>query len=94
MQNISNHIMYLKGSLAATPTAARICEHHHNHMTRVQSVSNTQVMGGIQELLQHKRILLDGCILRVSITESRTQNMTNLVKAIRNCIPYWLMTRV
>lgn len=83
MHNISKHITYLKeSSNAAVSTANRICEHHQEFMERHQSQSTSQAMRAVHGLLLHKRTLLEGCILRASSMENRTQSMINLVRTL------------
>lgn len=61
---------------AAVATAQSICEHHQALAQREQIPSAT--FHNVHSLLLHKRVLLEGCVLRVGTLESRMQNMANL----------------
>ena len=72
--------MYLKEtSEAAYLTASRVCDQHERVMMKDQGLSSSELIQGVEGLLQHKLSLLEGCKLRVQSMESRAQNVTNLV---------------
>ena len=78
--NIAKHITYLKESSSAVySTANRIADQHYELLAHPQRAHTSELMRGVQSLLQHKLSLLEGCTLRVQSLESRAQNVTNLV---------------
>ena len=51
-------------------------------MIKTQKNFTSELMHGVEGLLQHKLSLLEGCKLRVQSMESRAQNIINLVSPI------------
>ena len=83
IHNVAKHIIHLKeSSSAAYSVANRICERHGKIMIKSQDASASELMHGVEGLLQHKLSLLEGCNLRVQSMESRAQNIINLVSPI------------
>ena len=73
--------MYFKEtSEAAYLTANRICDQHEKVVMKDRGALASELMEGVEGLLQHKLSLLEGCKLRVQSMESRAQNITNLVR--------------
>lgn len=57
-------------------------------MIKSQAALTSELMHGVEGLLQHKLSLLEGCKLRVQSMESRAQNIINLVSPILPTLPY------
>lgn len=80
MYNIAKHIIHLnESSTAAYLTACEMSEAHRQLMSRTERANHIRAMEGVQQSIQHKLTLLEGCKVRVESLDKRTQNMTNLV---------------
>ncbi|KAL8711696.1 MAG: hypothetical protein Q9220_003867 [cf. Caloplaca sp. 1 TL-2023] len=79
LHNIGKHIIHLKeSSSAAQLVATEISKQHRHIMAQFMPSGEAILMQGVQDLLQHKLTLFEGCQLRVQSMDNRAQNMTNL----------------
>ncbi|CAO1601059.1 hypothetical protein XANCAGTX0491_004725 [Xanthoria calcicola] len=79
MYNIAKHVIHLKESSSAAYLAACEVAAAHRSLTLPPKQLKRKAMGeAVQNLIQHKLTLLEGCKLRVQSLDSRAQNMTNL----------------
>ncbi|KAL9120422.1 MAG: hypothetical protein Q9187_003024, partial [Circinaria calcarea] len=80
IHNVAKHIIYLEeSSSAAFSTANRICEAHRELMEHSSLQQAHTIAQGVQGLLEHKRTLIEGCVIRSQCLEKRVQRMVNLV---------------